>query len=456
MKVEFNSLGNVYSPPSKTVRQKPVSFCGADEFVQGALNPQTYKEARKALQREYLPEIARLKNEYRTLSESLTPRDIFESTQSKEAVGVFNEFMQIFKACAEKGKKENAYPHLKLATALSQMHDEVYLLYTLKTADPARCVMVVSQDKKAAEKFFDFSEFYSKVNSTTPSSQYWKEKADKWVPAFKLDFTGVKDVTGDSNGLQKATWNAAKKAEETYQKTGRKSFIQVENMERLLNHQTNPKKNIASMKELMNCISEDYHSTILFHATDPSKLDPGTMVSHRVGYRCNLDELGVKVDDFSIFDDYKKQLQPAMDKIDETIRQGEVQQKEMLSSIKRLKKEFKEKIAELNERFPKEMRNASTNLQTPTPEPEVIKKLSKTKVGLIIAAAATAFGGGILLYKKFGKKNAAPKGIPQIPAAPATTPFVSPQALMQQTPAAQPLTQYSAPLTMQDFLKQNS
>jgi len=130
----------------------------------------------------------------------------------------------------------------------------------------------------------------------------------------------------------------------------------------------------------------------------------------------------------------------------------------MLSSIKRLKKEFKEKLAELNERFPKEMRNASSNLQTPTPEPEVVKKLSKTKVGLIIAAAATAFGGGILLYKKFGKKNAAPQGMPQIPAVPVATPTVSPlpNIALQTTPAAQTLTQYSTPLTMQDFLKQNS
>jgi len=456
VKVALNSLGNVYSPPSKTVKQTPVSFCGADEFVQGALNPQAYKEARKALQREYLPEIARLKNEHRTLSESLAPRAIFESTQSKETQNIFCDFIQKFDLIAKRANRTNAYPHEKLTKALSEIYEEVYLPYTFKIEDPARCVMVVSQDKKAAEKFFDFSEFHSKIVSTVTPPKECVEKSNRWVSAFKLDFTKVKDVTGDNNGLQKDFIAVLKSAEANYQKTGRKSFIQVENMERLINRQTNSNANIAAMKDYMNKVDRRYHSTILFHATDPSKLDPGTMVSHRVGYSCNLDELGVKVDDFSIFDDYKKQLQPTMDKIDETIRQGEVQQKEMLSSIKRLKKEFKEKIAELNERFPKEMRNASTNLQTPTPEPEVIKKLSKTKVGLIIAAAATAFGGGILLYKKFGKKNAAPKGIPQIPAAPATTPFVSPQALMQQTPAAQPLTQYSAPLTMQDFLKQNS
>ena len=56
-------------------------------------------------------------------------------------------------------------------------------------------------------------------------------------------------------------------------------------MEKLLNPKYNSKPNIACMKDLMSSASEDYHSTIVFSAKDPKKLDPGALATHRVEYK---------------------------------------------------------------------------------------------------------------------------------------------------------------------------
>ena|GEM_PF-1533621 len=90
------------------------------------------------------------------------------------------------------------------------------------------------------------------------------------------------------NELQKDLVATLKSAEANYQKTGKRTVIYVENMEKLLNPQTNPKKNIAAMKDFMTSAEEDYHSTIIFQTKDPDKLDPGTTVSHRVGLRVDV------------------------------------------------------------------------------------------------------------------------------------------------------------------------
>lgn len=451
MKVVFNSLGNVYSPPSKTVKQKPVSFCGADEYVQGALNPQTYKEARKALQREYLPQLAQLRQEERTHWQDVCSRVCEEQFKDKN-LGKFDDFIKKMKGFRDAKIKSSLSESVAM---LDNMDFEESYRFGQGTRKSLDSFMITSKDKKLAEDFLDFSQFWSKVRSLgDPESFGTIVDPYKW--AYGLDYRKIKGIENPDK-LKKAIVEALENSRKNFEKTGRKTILHVENMESILTPLTYPNNDYIKTKDLLPYSNSFHKALITFTNTDSDKISQAGIYSfERIGIEFNLDEHGIAQADLNVLKKYQKDLQPTIDNISAIYQEGGSKRHQIVTKMSRLKKEFKQKMAELNERFPKEMRNASTNLQTPTPEPEVIKKLSKTKVGLIIAAAATAFGGGILLYKKFGKKNAAPQGIPEVPATPVATPTVSPQAIMQQTPAAQLLTQYSAPLTMQDFLKQNS
>ena len=92
----------------------------------------------------------------------------------------------------------------------------------------------------------------------------------------------------NGNELQKDLVATLKSAEANYQKTGKRTVIYVENMEKLLNPQTNSSVNIAAMKDYMNKAERRYHSTIIFQTKDPDKLDPNTTVSHRVGLKVDV------------------------------------------------------------------------------------------------------------------------------------------------------------------------
>ena len=86
----------------------------------------------------------------------------------------------------------------------------------------------------------------------------------------------------DIGKMQENILDALDLAEEKYDETGKRSIIFVNGMERLLNKKYNSQANIACLKDIMCNASEDYHSTIMFFAKDPSKLDEGALASHRV------------------------------------------------------------------------------------------------------------------------------------------------------------------------------
>jgi hypothetical protein len=72
------------------------------------------------------------------------------------------------------------------------------------------------------------------------------------------------------------------KAEAHFQKTRERSLIHVENFDRLINPELTDNSTIAACKDLMQCSSEDYHSTIIFSTKDPKKLDEAATSGHRI------------------------------------------------------------------------------------------------------------------------------------------------------------------------------
>ena len=75
---------------------------------------------------------------------------------------------------------------------------------------------------------------------------------------------------------------ALESAEKQYQQTGDWNLIHVKNMEDLINPKVSDEATIEAMKEYMNVSAKDYHSTVIFSSTDPSKLDYIALQPHRV------------------------------------------------------------------------------------------------------------------------------------------------------------------------------
>lgn len=81
---------------------------------------------------------------------------------------------------------------------------------------------------------------------------------------------------------QEAIGEALENAEKNYEQTGKRSLIYVNGLEKLINPKLNEDENIDCMKNLMNKASTNFHSTLIFTAKDPSKLDNIAIAEHRV------------------------------------------------------------------------------------------------------------------------------------------------------------------------------
>jgi hypothetical protein len=73
-----------------------------------------------------------------------------------------------------------------------------------------------------------------------------------------------------------------KDARAKYNETGDRTLIHVKGFDQLINPKISPDDKIESLKSIMSQVSEDYHSTIIFSAKDPSKLDQIALQPHRV------------------------------------------------------------------------------------------------------------------------------------------------------------------------------
>jgi hypothetical protein len=72
------------------------------------------------------------------------------------------------------------------------------------------------------------------------------------------------------------------KAEEHFQTTKQRTLIHIKGFDQLINPQISPNDMIAVCKDLMQCSSDDYHSTLIFTTKDSSKLDNAAMGEQRI------------------------------------------------------------------------------------------------------------------------------------------------------------------------------
>jgi hypothetical protein len=67
-----------------------------------------------------------------------------------------------------------------------------------------------------------------------------------------------------------------------HRETGNRTLIHVKGFEQLLHPEITAADKIESLKSIMCRTAEDYHSTIIFNAKNPSKLDQIALQPHRV------------------------------------------------------------------------------------------------------------------------------------------------------------------------------
>jgi hypothetical protein len=72
------------------------------------------------------------------------------------------------------------------------------------------------------------------------------------------------------------------KAEEHFKTTKQRTLIHIKGFDQLINPKLSPNDMIAVCKDLMQCSSEDYHSTLIFTTKDSSLLDNAAMGEQRI------------------------------------------------------------------------------------------------------------------------------------------------------------------------------
>lgn len=96
------------------------------------------------------------------------------------------------------------------------------------------------------------------------------------------NFISIKD-NGDSNRTRlDQIFTILEDAEENYEKNGRRTLVYVENFDKLLSKSPDNEDVIADLKDIMDKISNQYKTTLIFNCNDTRNLNPIVLQPHRV------------------------------------------------------------------------------------------------------------------------------------------------------------------------------
>ena len=414
-----------------TREQRRVSFCGVDEFIKTAPSG-NFAEMKKAIQMKYRPAISQLRAERKEIADAARTAIMSEIIQSKSAETIlFN--INYENELKQTGKK---YP---VRTIKDKIASSFYTRTASNVFKCPNCVMLVSKDKEKGETLFqniinyvkamriyprdDFTNgeiFGTNKKFILPEYRYKPEKVtdrdfivQRMYYPFRLDFKTLEDslpANADKLARQEALFDALNRAEENFRKTGRGTVLHVRDMEQMIDSTKNSKSDIAIMKDLMDKSDRYFHTLITFTNTDPTKSDPGTLVSHRVGYRADLDALGVTKSNINAVS-IGEQLQRTTEKAEEIYRETGAKYDEYTKRIEALQAQCRDEVSELEKKVPKTKRSRIQQRVKKTTQSSVsnieekgksaAKKYSVNKKAAIIAGIIAAAGTAlIILYKK--------------------------------------------------------
>ena len=423
---KINGIKNINTP-----EQRRVSFCGVDEFIKTTPSG-NFAEMKKAIQMKYRPAISQLRAERKEIADAARA-SIFEEIAKNKCTDSLIWLKRTDDLFRAEGSK---YP-------VDVVRDKVASSFYTRTASNVlkcpNCVMLVSKDKEKGETLFQNIINYIKtikmvpIDSCTngeifgtnkkfilPEYRYKPEKVtdrdfavQRIYYPFRLDFKTLEDslpANADKETRQKALFDALNRAEENFRKTGRGTVLHVRDMEQMIDSTKNSKADIAFMKDLMGSANDDYHTLITFTNTDPTKSDPGTLVSHRVGYKADLDALDIthrKISSLEVNPDLKK----TADRVEEIYRETGAKYDEYTKRIEALQAQCRDEVSELEKKVPKTKRSRIQQRVKNTTQSSVsnieekgksaAKKYSVNKKAAIIAGIIAAAGTAlIILYKK--------------------------------------------------------
>lgn len=413
----------------KKQKPKQVSFGSSDEFIKTTLE-KTFEDAKKEIQQKYQPMFSQLMSRQRTIAKEVRDK------VNKEFYANFHEhyynFMDKIYSSGPPGFADDK-PQQNLKGILERFKDAYYTRNCdIPFVRIPNCIMITSKDKKLAEDVMEFTKFYTKVKNIQQYSMKDKEWLVGRCAFHRTCYETIKDTFGDDIGsFHDAILNAMEKAEERYKETGNPTVLHIENMERLIDKTKNESSDIAAMKDYMDKCGRYFYTMFTFTNTDPSKSDPGTMVSHRVGVQFDIDKLGIKrsnIDYYEVSDDFKN----AVENASKIYKESSEEYISLRKQIKELGAEYKKEVEEAKKTFPKASdvipptQPAPPTPPAPTPgggdDPNKFKELinkaikkvkENKKTAIIIGAVAVALTAtGIILHKK-GKLKKQRVAMPQ-------------------------------------------
>lgn len=134
----------------------------------------------------------------------------------------------------------------------------------------------------------DFNSNNQKVKIPNAIMIFGKNKAEtvetiKWIVAkANSNYTFIEDK-GDSNQIRlDQIKTVLETAQENYKKNRKRTLIWVENFDKLLSNSEENEDIVADFKKLLDKLSKEYKTTIVFNCQNTKKLNPITIQPHRV------------------------------------------------------------------------------------------------------------------------------------------------------------------------------
>jgi len=166
-------------------------------------------------------------------------------------------------AAAIKAQQDTAKREVKYINEINQVKDNEICPKLLnkiqarkegKNVEIPNCLMFSNPNESVNNELIDWSMEQANANSTT-------------VDLFDEDFDFV---------------DFLEEMEENYQTTGEWNIVYAKNLDKTINPSEVEDYTIAGMKAIMCATADDYHTTLLFSATNPEELDDVAIESNRV------------------------------------------------------------------------------------------------------------------------------------------------------------------------------
>ena len=198
----------------------------------------------------------------------------------------------------QKWKDFQTWPEYIKSAALFERMESIIKRERIKSYAEEKALLENASKKElslACLKYEIYEEFLSAFNSDNkkvkiPDAIMIKSKNKdectetlKWIVAkSNSNYCYIDDKNEANITILDQLLTVLEEAEENYKKNGLRTLIWVENFDKLLSNTPDNEEVIGDLKDMLDKISKQYKSTIIFGCNDTKKLDPIALQPHRV------------------------------------------------------------------------------------------------------------------------------------------------------------------------------